>query len=165
MVMTTPVKNGFFLKWLHAGLYQSAANLECHSCENFLTLDSIQHYMVKKRWHGLVVTDIKKPVAYVLFRKYARGRSIHLMNLVVHSDYRRKGVGTILVDQLKSRMNAYLFPNILCMVRESNLATHMFLQNSGFVATKVERNFFVDEYPDEIDKEDAFVFRYDLELP
>lgn len=164
MPLLKPVNGTLFIKYLHAGLYAAAAGLECHSCENFLSRDMIDHAMRVKRCNGYVVTDVKKPVGYILYRRDSRKKQVVIRNVVVHSDYRRRGIGTMLLEQAKPTGDwRGLFQSLTTRMRETNLAAQLFFRQNGFTCTGVERGLFRDEYPEVVDIEDAFTFKLDLE--
>lgn len=164
MPVLKSVRGHFFVKWLHAGFYDVAAQLECYSCELFFNKGRIRKLMTRKRCNGLVLTDIKEPVAYVIFRQHKQDKvMMHLINLVVHPDYRRQGFGTLLLENLKNRMRRNGLPMLIASVRESNTAMHLFLHKNGFISTNVLRDFYVDHYPDGEERETAYGFMYEEE--
>lgn len=148
-----PSKNATFVKWLRPDLVPAASNLECHSCERFFSECDIRQVLRHPLGGGLVLCKGLKPVAYVLFLK--NNKQAHLVNLVVHPDWRRKGMGSVLVDQLKKRAN-----RITAAIRETNFAAHLFLQVNDFLATSVKRDHFTDEWSEVTEREDAFVFEF-----
>lgn len=164
MPVLKPVKGHFFVKWLHAGFYDVAAQLECYSCELFYTQRKIRRLMARCRCNGLVLTDLKNPVAYILFRQHEQNgkKMMHLINLVVHPDYRRRGFGTLLLNQAMARARRYGLPMMIASVRESNTGMHVFLKKNGFRACKVLKDFYLDHYPDSTEKETAYGFMVNL---
>ena len=166
MPVLKPVRGHFFVKWLHAGFYDVVAQLECYSCELFFNKGRIRKLMTKKRCNGLVLTDIKEPMAYILFRQHKQdGREMmHLINLVVHPDYRRQGFGTLLLENVKNRMRRRRLPMLIASVRDSNTAMHLFLKKNGFISTNVLKDFYVDHYPDSTEKETGYGFLYQEEV-
>lgn len=153
MPILKPIKGALFPKWLRHDLIDKAANLECHSCERFFTPSDIKRVMRNSYGHGLVITHLLDPIAYTLYLK--NDNQAHLVNLVVAPEWRRQGTGTLLIDQIKKRVN-----RITAAVREGNLAAHLFLQDNGFVASNVLKNHFKDEYAEECEREDAYVFEF-----
>jgi ribosomal protein S18 acetylase RimI-like enzyme len=148
-----PVKGLYFIKWLHSGLFEAAANLELCSCENFLSRRDIRDLMYKPSIGGFVVTKIAEPVAYVVYE--SGDLSLEVLNLVVHEDHRRQGVGKLLLDKLQTRTN---WEKMTTCVRESNLTAQLFLRDYGFRATGIEKAYFEDHYPDCVEHEDGFRF-------
>lgn len=168
MPVLKPVKKHFFVKWLHAGFYAAVAELECYSCENFWSREDIARMMTCQPWdrsnkgpvhHGKVITDLKMPVGYTIYLPSRRRKSIALLNLVMHPDYRRQGLGAILLNQIQMKIGEE-YHRIVADVRESNTAAHLFLRHAGFKATGVIKEFFLDEYPNHTEKEDAYHFEF-----
>lgn len=79
----------------------------------------------------------------------------HLLNLAVHPNWLRKGVGTRLVTCLKDQLTRRRRV-ITADVRETNLVACVFLRSQAFRAVKVVR----DAYPDT--GESCYEFSYSL---
>lgn len=159
-----PIKGHYFIKWLHAGLYSAAAQIECDSCERFWTQGIIKNLMRRDhRMGGYVISDLDNPVGYIVFEKKHSHREICVQNLVVKSDYRQKGLGSILMDRVVAKLKIKNTPcptdKISIYTRESNLGAHFFLKKYGFTAIGVSKDHFEDiVYDGEIQKEDAYHF-------
>lgn len=80
-----------------------------------------------------------------------------ILNLAVHPDCRRQGVGVRLVGRLIGKLSAHRRTKILVKVRESNLPAQLFFAAQGFRAVRVLRGFYKDS------DEDAYLMRYRLE--
>jgi len=155
--MLMPVKDNYFIKWLHAGLYKDAEFLESHSSENFLKEPDIRKLMCGKYgMGGFVITEFNKPIGYSIYEQ-SKG-VLEIINLVVHQDYRRRGVATLLMERLATRKK---WASMQLCVRESNLPAQLFFSNKGFVATGVNRRYFEDHFLDRIKIEDGYNFRKD----
>ncbi len=74
-------------------------------------------------------------------------RWIDLLNIAVHPDYRRRGIGTIMVENLASKINP-LHPRlgVATNVSDKNLTGHLFFRALGFRATGVIQDAY-DEIP------------------
>lgn len=153
MPVLKPIKGNLYLKWLHSGLYKDVANLEFHSNESFLTAQDVKSLMCSRGVGGFVISELNKTVAYVVFEK--QGFCLDILSLVVHQDYRRKGIATILLQKLETRKGI----NKICIcVRESNLDAHLFLKKSGFLAKKISRKYFIDQFVEKSKIEDGYFF-------
>lgn len=108
----------------------------------------------KANYEGLVaVRHTDKGVQIVGFIVYGFDfDKIKVVNFAVHPKYMRKGIGTALLDHLKTKLQ--LRRNILEIdIRETNLATQLYLKKRNFRAHLV-RNWY--DQP----KEDAYRFQY-----
>ena len=82
-------------------------------------------------------------------------RKIQLMNFAVGVEFRREGIGTQMIEQLKGKLFSQRRTRIVLEIRESNLAAQLFFRSSGFRATSVLRNWFDNG-------EDAYQMEYRL---
>ena len=153
MPILKPIKNQLFVKGLTHDLVRKVSNLECHSCERFFSPSDIRKVIRHSYGYGLVLTNLLDPVAYVLYLK--NKQAAHIVNLVVHPDWRRQGNGTLLINQVKIRAK-----RVTAATRESNLSAHLFFQDNNFMAVDVMKNHFSDEYAEVIEKEDAYAFEF-----
>lgn len=68
-------------------------------------------------------------------------RAIELFAIAVHPDYRRKGIGSALLSNLKEKLNKHK-PKLVAEVRDSMLPVHLFLKANNLTATEVLRDRF-----------------------
>ena len=153
--MLKSAKGCMFVKWLHSGLYKEAAFLESHSCENFLKERDIRDLMGKKYgMGGFVVTEVNRPIGYTIYDN-SKG-VLEIVNLVVHQDYRRRGVASLLLEKLYTRSH---WSSVQTYVRETNLNAHLFFKKQGFLATGVKHRYFEDHVFEKVNFEDAYHFK------
>ena len=99
------------------------------------------------------------------------GNKIHILNLAVRRDRRRRELGTLLVGRLKAVLSPDRFRRLYCYVRETNLAAQLFFRAVGFRATYIERGFYDHVYDrfydvgggqraEDSEREDAYRFAY-----
>ncbi len=156
MPILMPVKSHFFVKWLHAGHYQAAADIECNSCERFWTLKHIKKHMYSRGGHGKVIANMKTPVGYIAYHARRDERLINVRNLVILPEYRRQKLASLLIDELLKKTEWY--DRITMCVRESNYPAHKFLAACRFKAVGVKRDYFQDEFPEGVETEDGYFF-------
>lgn len=153
MHILNPTRDSLSVKGLSGNRISDAAEIECFSCERFFDEEEIGWILAHPNGYGLCVVNFKITVAYLL---YLQGNGkIHLTNLVVHEDWRKQGVGTILIEQMKKRSNY-----ISAVIRERNPSAQIFLKKNGFSAVGIFKNHFKDKYPDKIEKQDGYVFEF-----
>lgn len=151
-----PTKGSIFIKWFHHGLVKTLAALECYSCENFWGEDQFLEALHNGSG-GYVATDCDQPIGFIIYEFDGGETTVNILNMVVRPDYRRQGVGTMLLDKL-IQSNAVTRRNydIHAKVRESNLAAQLFLKKHDFEAIGVLKAYYQDKYEEEEDIEDAY---------
>lgn len=106
--------------------------------------------------------------AYLIFGLRDQGRLIgymafstielemEVLNLGIHPDYRRKGLGTLLLGEVMRTCAGMGFENAFLDVRVNNEAAIRLYEKHGFTKYGVRKKY----YPDT--KEDALLYRYDF---
>lgn len=79
---------------------------------------------------------------------------LHILNLAVHPDVRRQGIGRAMIEKMISKLSSHRRSEISVELRESNTAAQLFFRACGFRAVRVIREF----YPDT--GEDAYLMQY-----
>jgi len=95
-----------------------------------------------------------KIVGYVLFWLLPETVDIH--NLAVSGEYRRRGVGRILLHKVIVEALRQSSARVTLEVRKSNLVAQKLYESAGFVATGVRKGYYSD------DGEDALTMALDL---
>lgn len=139
------------------GDLRAVAEIEKTSQENFWTQADFEKVIASFGVLGCVITEDSKIVAYYVYEY--DNEDIHILNIVIHPDHRRQGLGTAMMGVLKNRLSEKRF-HLKFDVRESNLPGHLFLKKNGFKA-KMDRGYFVDYgVYGEKRSEDAYCFCY-----
>lgn len=136
------------IAWLEPCFYPMLVALERTSPERQWTIDDLRALSRKSNSAGLIAVIGKDVVGYVAYDLESVEHSIRIENLVVSPDYRRKGVGTYLVQAMLQKHP--LYTEVDACVRESNFAAHMFYKRNGFLAVGVLRKCWPvgEEYED-----------------
>ena len=112
-----------------------------------------QEFEVECARSSLVEMD-GRIVGYVLFWLLPETVDIH--NLAVSREYRRRGLGRILLDKVITEALTHSRSRVTLEVRKSNLAAQKLYESAGFVATGVRKGYYSD------DGEDALTMALDL---
>jgi [ribosomal protein S18]-alanine N-acetyltransferase len=141
-------------KWLPGIL-----EIESESSENFWGRKDFKQLMKQPSVKGYVAVKLTKVVGFVVYEKTKN--HLNMLNLAVSKNYRRRGIGSLLLTRLKNVLNPQR-SKLSVTVRESNLTTQLFLKSNEFIATGVLRNYFHDHFETETEIEDAYNFKYTL---
>ena len=87
-------------------------------------------------------------VGYVLFWLLPDEVDIH--NIAVHSDFRRKGIGGALLDQVIARAQRRSSIRVTLEVRVSNSAARKLYERTGFVPVGLRRGYYSDNGEDAV---------------
>jgi ribosomal-protein-alanine N-acetyltransferase len=77
-----------------------------------------------------------------------------VLNFAVHPEFRRRRVGSAMVNKLIGKLSQQRRNRILLEIRETNLDAQLFFRDSGFRAISVLRDFYDDT------TEDAYLMQY-----
>jgi ribosomal protein S18 acetylase RimI-like enzyme len=133
------------------------------SNENFWTKKIFEKHIRLKNHGGLVAFDNSNPVGYAAFERRHQDAYIQIWDLVVHPQYRRRGVGRKLVASLTSMVPTE-FSGVRFNVRESNFIAHLFLKNANFWCDAIARSYFIDKTGGPPRVEDAYCFDYNTNI-
>ena len=97
---------------------------------------------------GILVRSHSEIVGYMIY--YRKRKAFHIINMAVHSNFRRKKIGFMMFEWLVAKLKKNC--EIEATVSDANLGAHLFLKNLGFVAECVLPNFY--------DTGDAYDFYY-----
>jgi ribosomal-protein-alanine N-acetyltransferase len=101
---------------------------------------------------GMVAEFEERVVGFMIYELHKT--RLHILNFAVHPEYRRRGVGTSMVQKLISKLSHQRRNRILLEVRETNLSAQLFFREEGFRAISVLRDFYDDT------TEDAYLMQY-----
>jgi ribosomal-protein-alanine N-acetyltransferase len=79
---------------------------------------------------------------------------LHILNFSVRQEYRRRGIGTAMIEKLISKLSLQRRSRIMLEIRETNLVAQLFFRDAGFRAVSVLRDFYEDT------TEDAYLMQY-----
>jgi [ribosomal protein S18]-alanine N-acetyltransferase len=98
----------------------------------------------QRNCNGYVAIDCRTDrVAGYMVYTYHPGK-FELVNLAVHPDYRRQGVGAKLIGKLAAKCLESKRNRIGVWVHDVNLTAHLFFRAMSFEAVRVERGHFPD---------------------
>ncbi len=92
--------------------------------------DAFESVFEEANWHGIVALHQKEIIAYACWLMGVG--ELHLANIAVHPDYRRKSVARRLLRRILYHARQSGCEMILLEVRPSNTAARLFYEREGF---------------------------------
>lgn len=89
-----------------------------------------------------------KIVGYILFWLLPEVVDIH--NLAVCGEYRRRGIGRLLLQQVIVEALRHSSSRVTLEVRKSNLAAQKLYDSAGFVATGIRKGYYSEDGEDAV---------------
>jgi [ribosomal protein S18]-alanine N-acetyltransferase len=101
---------------------------------------------------GMVAEHDDQVVGFMIYELHKA--RIHVLNLAVTPEYRRRGVGSQMVAKLIAKLSPQRRNRVVLEVRETNLPAQLFFRENDFRAVSVLRGFYADT------PEDAYVMQH-----
>ena len=101
---------------------------------------------------GMVAEIDDAVVGFMIYELHKN--KLHLLNFAVGRHWRRRGIGTQMINKLVSKLSQQRRTRITLEVRETNLSAQLFFRHGGFRAVSVLREYYEDT------PEDAYVMQY-----
>lgn len=100
-------------------------------------------------WSRVMVAEMDGEIAGFMVYWVVVGE-IHLLNLAVHPELRRRGVGSSLVRFLLDLADSHQIMYLLLEVRVSNKAAQSLYRNFGFKPVTIRQSYYTDNGEDAI---------------
>lgn len=140
------------VRWMINRDLDEVAQIEVESFQYPWSRDDIVRHLRQRNAIGLVAEHDSQVVGFVIYELHSR--KLVLVNLAVSWLFRRRGVGTAMINKLAGKLSPARRSRIEVMVRECNLDAQLFLQATGFRATRVIKE------PYEETDEDGYLMVY-----
>lgn len=101
---------------------------------------------------GMVAEHHERVLGFMIYELHKN--RLHVLNFAVHPDYRRRGVGSQMIQKLSGKLGLGRRNRIMLEVRETNLDAQLFFRELGFRAISLLRDFYEDT------TEDAYLMQY-----
>ena len=147
----------FDVRWLVGRDISGILDIERKSSDNPWTEDIFHQYLTERTSIMMVAHPEKEYNEILGFMVYElRKGKINLANLAVDPDFRREGIGSIMMHKLKSKLSKNRRKEIIFNIRESNSGGQLFLKNQEFKAIGIYRKYYEDI------EEDAYHMSYKI---
>lgn len=111
-------------------------------------------YMRQRNVIGMVAEHDDQIVGFMIYELHKK--RVHPLSVAVHPDWRRRNIGTALIDQLKAKSCKERRHKIVMEVRETNLTGQLFLKSVSFRAVAVVPGGW------DFTADDAYVMKYSI---
>jgi [ribosomal protein S18]-alanine N-acetyltransferase len=129
------------IRWLIRHDYPEILAIEQASFQNPWTEDDFLRTLRERKIIGMVSEVGEKVIGYMVYELHKD--RLDLLNFAVHPEWRFCGVGTQMVEKLKSKLSSHRRTSLRVTVGEWNTVAHLFFKSQGFTAVLV-RNYFPD---------------------
>lgn len=102
-----------------------------------------------------MVAEIDGKVAGFIIYELHKNR-LHILNFAIDPEFRRRGIGSAMVQKLLSKLSHQRRNQILLEVRETNLPAQLFFKKHNFRAISTLKDFYEDT------TEDAYLMNYQV---
>ena len=101
---------------------------------------------------GMVAEFDDRVVGFMIYELHKN--RLHILNFSVEEEFRRRRVGSQMIEKLVSKLSQQRRNRIMLEVRETNLSAQLFFRSMGFRAISVLRDYYDDAI------EDAYLMQY-----
>ena len=137
---------GIHIRWMIRRDMTDVLEIENASFEFPWNEDDFVRCLRQRNCIGMVAEQDDTIVGFMIYELHKT--RLHILNFAVHQDHRCLGVGTTMVEKLKSKLSHQRRNRIVLEVRETNLEAQLFFKRQEFLALSVLRNFYDDTVED-----------------
>ena len=137
---------GIHIRWMIRRDMTDVLGIENASFEFPWNEDDFVRCLRQRNCIGMVAEQDDTIVGFMIYELHKT--RLHILNFAVHQDHRCLGVGTTMVEKLKSKLSHQRRNRIVLEVRETNLEAQLFFKRQEFLALSVLRNFYDDTVED-----------------
>lgn len=132
-------------RWMITRDMDEVMDIEDESFEYPWDVDDFIESLRHKNCIGMVATDNNNDNKVLGFMVYELHKHrIDLLDLAVSPEYWRRGIGTQMINKLKSKLSGEGMKRLSLVVSERNLRAHLFFRENGFRAVCPIRNYYDD---------------------
>jgi ribosomal-protein-alanine N-acetyltransferase len=140
------------IRWMIRRDMAEALEIENEGFEFPWSEDDFIRCLRQRNCIGMVAEHGDRVVGFMIYELHKT--RLHLLNLAVAGEFRRRGAGRQMVAKLTAKLSGQRRTRILLEVRETNLPAQIFFRQLGFRAVSVLRDFYDDT------TEDAYLMQY-----
>jgi ribosomal-protein-alanine N-acetyltransferase len=142
------------IRWMIRRDMPEVLQAEQQSFEYAWTEDEFLRCLRQRNCIGMIAECSERVVGYMIYELHKQ--KLHIMNFAVLPEFRRRGIGSMMISKLYGKLSNHRRTKITLAVRETNLAAQLFFRHQGFKATRVVKGYYSDS------GEDAFLMNFRL---
>jgi ribosomal-protein-alanine N-acetyltransferase len=154
-VPTSPAQTRVHIRWMIRRDMPEVLAIEHTSFEYPWCEEEFLRVLRQRNCIGMVAEHGERIVGFMIYELHRN--KIHVLDFATQSDFRRRGVGRQMIAKLVGKLSNQRRNRIALFIRETNLAAQLFFRVSGFRATEVVREHYLDT------GEDAYLMHYHLD--
>lgn len=151
-VADTPKPLRAHVRWMIRRDMPEVMAIESESFEFPWSEDDFIRCLRQRNCIGMVAEHDEKVIGFNIYELHTS--RLHVLNVAVDCQYRRRGVGRQMLDKIVSKLSRDRRNRVLLEVRETNVPAQMFFKAQQFRAVSVLRDFYEDT------AEDAYLMQY-----
>jgi ribosomal-protein-alanine N-acetyltransferase len=134
------------IRELVPGDMDSVMDIELVSNDTPITGQQFARLLRRRNIVGFVASTDDKIIGFIVIEIFKD--NFRILNIAVSPDYRRLGAGRKLLGFLTSQLKADKQSKAVIMVRETGLASQLFLKACGFKAVTIMHSYYSDTEED-----------------
>lgn len=142
------VRENVHIRWMIRRDLPDVLEVENASFDQPWREEDFLYCLRKQNCIGMVAEKEDKVVAYMVYE--LRKAHLRIVNLAVHLNHRRHGIGTKMAAKLAAKLDTHRRIYVDLVTRESNLPAQLFFRACDFRAVRVVRGCFGDTGEDGI---------------
>lgn len=135
IMVQTASRTDVHIRWMIRRDMQNVLAIEKASFDDPWTEEDVL-VALRKRTMIPLVAELNETILGFMFYDLSKTH-FEIVKFAVPPQWRRSGIGSNFIERLKDKLDLQRRSQILAYVRESNLPTHLFLRNQGFMATDI----------------------------
>ena len=142
-VLTPAIKrDAIHVRWMIRSDMREVLVIEESSFAEPWNEDDFVRRMRERNCIGMVAEVGGRVVGYMIY--YLKKSSLDVTNIAVHPEFRRKGIGTAMLDKLKRKLSMQRRQRLTLQVADYNLRAQVFFRACGMLATGINPQAYSD---------------------
>lgn len=137
---TTLAKSVAHIRWMIRRDMPEVLDIENESFEFPWVEDDFIRCLRQLNCIGMVAEREDRVVGYMFYELYEN--RIHMLNIAVSRDYRRRDVASQMIDKLIAKLSPNRRNHIVLEVRDTNFESQIFFRDIGFRAIGILRSHY-----------------------